>query len=588
MASPHLPFARALPALAVAWALAGCSSAPVTEPAETAQAAAQVTVQVDEETGERRSVKLPTQDLTENILFEFLVAEIAGQRGNAGMSAQAYTDLARRTRDPRIARRATEVAIFARMPNAAIEAAKVWHETEPDSPRALQLLAGLLLNASRLEEAVPYVKKLLTAQGGNPGDGFLQLARSVSSAEDKPAAQRLMQSLAADYPKLPQAHFALAQAALNAGDDKTALAEAREAQNLRPDWEPAVLLEAQVLQKRSAKAALERLSGYLQKYPNSRDVRLNYARTLLADKQFPAARAEFQKLLSDFPTNTEVIYTVALLSLQLNDYALAEANLRRLLDLDYRDKNSIRLYLGQIAEEQGKAPDAMKWYGEVEQGDQYVAAQVRSANLLSKQGKLDEARAHLQKADATSSQQRVQLTLAEAQLLRDASHEKEAFQLLQNALDRQPEQPDLLYEYAMLAERVDRVDVLESSLRKLIALRPDHAHAYNALGYSLAERNLRLGEARDLIAEALKLSPDDSFIIDSMGWVLYRMGDLPGAVKYLRQAYTGRPDADIGAHLGEVLWVMGDRGEAEKVWREVLDRNPKNETLQKTIQRLKK
>jgi Flp pilus assembly protein TadD len=583
MGSPKVSFAaRAVPALGIALLLSACAGQPAREASEGA-----IALEVEGESATRSPARLPSNELTENILYEFLLAEIAGQRGDAGMSAHAYTDLARRTRDPRIARRATEVAIFARMPNAAIEAAKVWHETEPESARALQLLAGLMLNASRLDEAQPYVKKLLTAQGGNPGEGFLQLARTVGNVEDKAAAQRLMQSLAADYPKLAQARYAVAQAALNAGDEKTALAEVREAQALRPEWEPAVLLEAQVLQKRSNAAALERLNGHLQKYPNSREIRLHYARTLLADKQFPAARAEFQKLLSDFPTNTEVIYAVALLSLQLNDYAMAEDNLRRLLELDYRDKNSIRLYLGQIAEEQSKFPDALKWYSEVERSDQYIPAQIRYANLLSKQGKLDEARSHLQKVDASSPQQRVQLILAEAQLLRDAGREKQAFQVLHNALDGQPEQPELLYDYAMLAERIDRLDILESSLRKLISLRPDHAHAYNALGYSLADRNLRLAEARDLIAQALKLSPDDYFIIDSMGWVLYRMGDLPAAVKYLRKAYSGRPDAEIGAHLGEVLWVMGERGEAEKVWREVLERNPKSDTVQKTIQRLK-
>jgi tetratricopeptide (TPR) repeat protein len=582
-ASPPVPSIARAVAIA-AFLLGGCAAQPAKDAPDNT-----VAVEV-EEGGAPRSgaARLPSHELTENILYEFLLAEIAGQRGNAAMSAQAYTDLAKRTRDPRIARRATEVAIFARMPDAAVEAAKVWHETEPDSARALQLLAGLLVNASRLDEALPYVKKLLTVQGGNPADGFLQLSRTVGSVQDKAGAQRLLQNLAADYPKLAQARYAVAQAALNAGDDKAALAEAREAQALRPDWEPAVLLEAQVLQKRSNGAALERLAGHLQKYPNSRDIRLNYARTLLADKQFPAARGEFQKLLSDFPTNTEVIYAVALLSLQLNDYAMAEDNLKRLLELDYRDKNSIRLYLGQVAEEQNKVTDALKWYSEVERGDQYIPAQIRYANVLSKQGRLDDARAHLQKVDPSSMQQRVQLILAEAQLLRDASRDKEAFGVLERALDGQPDQPELLYDYAMLAERIDRLDILESSLRKLISLRPDHAHAYNALGYSLADRNVRLAEARDLIAQALKISPDDYFIIDSMGWVLYRMGNYPEAVKYLRKAYSGRPDAEIGAHLGEVLWVMGERAEAEKVWREVSDKNPKSETLLKTIQRLKK
>jgi len=187
----------------------------------------------------------------------------------------------------------------------------------------------------------------------------------------------------------------------------------------------------------------------------------------------------------------------------------------------------------------------------------------------------------------TNSQERIQLILAEAQLLRDANQTKAAFDLVGQALDRVPNNPDLLYDYAMLAEKVDRVDILESSLRKLIEIRPEHAHAYNALGYSLADRNERLPEAQELIEKALKLAPDDSFIIDSMGWVLYRRGQLKDSLNYLRRAYAGRPDPEIAAHLGEVLWALGERSEAERVWGDASKEAPDNETLVNTIKRLK-
>lgn len=530
---------------------------------------------------------LPKQDLTETILYEFLLAEIAGQRGNVGLAAQAYADIAKRTRDPRIARRATEVAIYARMQSTAIESARIWHETEPGSARALQVFTGLLLNAGRLDESLPYLRKLLASEGKGIGDAFLQINRSFANTQDKAAVLRVVKLLADDHPALPEARFAIAQAALAAGDTELALAETRRAQAIKPDWEQAVLLEAQILQRTSGDQALARITQFLQKYPNSRDVRLSYARALVSEKQFPKARAEFQKLLSDFPTNTEVIYAVALLSLQLQDYAIAETNLRRLLELNYRDPNTIRIYLGQSAEEQKKFGDALRWYGAVSPGEQFIPAQIRFAQVLAKQGKVTDARAHLQNLTAANSQQRVQLILAEASVLRDANQSREAFELVGRALGSEPDHPDLLYDYAMLAEKLDRVDVLESSLRKLISIRPDHAHAYNALGYSLADRNIRLPEARKLIEAALKLSPDDSFIIDSMGWVLYRMGDLPEAVKYLRRAYAGRPDADIAAHLGEVLWTLGERDEARKLWRDAAEKTPANETLQNTIKRFK-
>jgi len=530
--------------------------------------------------------ELPKQDLTETILYEFLLAEVAGQRGNIGLSAQAYADLARRTRDPRVARRATEIAVYARMSNAAIESARIWHETDPKSQRALQSLAGLLVNAGRFDEAQPYLQKLL-ASGGDPAEAFLQLNRTLAAASDKSAALALVQRLAQDYPQLPQAHFAVAQAAANAQDNEIALAESRRAQNLKPDWEAAVLLEAQLLQRGSNAKALERLAEYLKRYPKSRDVRLNYARALVAEKRFADARGEFQKLVADNPNNTEVIFAVALLSLQLNEYAMAEEYLKRLLQLDYRDKSSVRMYLGQIAEDQKHFPEALRWYGAVDEGEQFVPAQIRYAQVLAKQGRLDDARKHLQQISASNEQQRAQLILAEAQILRDASRPKEAFDLVAKALGELPDNPDLLYDYAMLAEKIDRVDLLETSLKKLIKLRPDNAHAYNALGYSLADRNLRLEEAHELIGKALKLAPDDAFIIDSMGWVYYRLGKPQEALKFLRRAFAGRPDPEIAAHLGEVLWMTGERLEAEKLLQDTLKKHPGNEILNSTLRRLK-
>ncbi len=532
--------------------------------------------------------ELPNQELSKTILYEFLLAEIAGQRGNVGLAARAYTDLAKRTRDPRIARRATEVAVFARMHDAAIEAAKVWHETEPGSQRALQALCGLLVSTGRFDAAFPYLRKLLVDAGGEPGEGFLQLNRTLASAKDKAAALALMQRLAEDHPQLAQARYALAQAAAAADRSGLALQEIRRAQELKPDWEAAVLLEAELLQRASIAAAIGRLLHYLERYPNAREVRLSYARALVADRRYVEARSEFQKLLADFPTNVDVIYAVALLSLQLSDYVPAETNLNRLLELDYPDKASVRLYLGQIAEEQRNFPEALRRYAEIEPGEQYLPAQIRYAQVLAKQGRLAEARAHLQQLRSIGNQQRAQIVLAEAQMLREANLHQEAFALIGRALEGLPNHPDLLYDYAMLAERIGRLDILESSLKKLIELRPDNAHAYNALGYTLAERNLRLAEARELIEKALKLSPDDAFIIDSMGWVLYRMGNVQESLKFLRRAFSERIDPEIAAHLGEVLWALGERAEADKILGDAAQKHPGNETLNNTIRRLKR
>jgi tetratricopeptide (TPR) repeat protein len=247
----------------------------------------------------------------------------------------------------------------------------------------------------------------------------------------------------------------------------------------------------------------------------------------------------------------------------------------------------VRFYLGQVTEEQKRFPEALQWYGEVTRGEQFMPAQIRTAQVMSKQGNLDGARKYLQNVSAANNDQRAQLIMAEAQLLRDANQPKEAFDVVERGLDKLPNNPELLYDYAMLAEKLDRLDILESSLRQVIKLRPDHAHAYNALGYSLADRNLRLDEARTLIDQALKLAPDDSYIIDSLGWVLYRQGKTEEALKELQRAYAGRQDAEIAAHLGEVLWVLGRRVEAQKVWDEALAKTPSNDVLIKTVQKFK-
>jgi Flp pilus assembly protein TadD len=531
------------------------------------------------------TANLPPQELTEPLLYDFLLGEIATQRGSPGFAAQTYLDLAKRTRDPRVARRAVEIANFARMPEVALEAARIWQETDPASPQALQTVILLLVGTKRIEETEPFLAKLLATDANAAPNGFMQMGRLLGSSADPAANLRLVRKLAERYPDLPQAHFAVAQAATAAKDDALALAELRRALALRPDWELAVLSEAQLLQKNSPAEAAKRLAAFLERYPGSRDVRLNYARLLVLDKRDAEAGREFAEILGRFKDDADALYAVGLLAFQLKDFATSEASMKRLLELNYRDPNAVRYTLGQIAEERKDWAGAIDWYATIQRGDYVLPARVRSASAMAKQGKLAEARAYLRNAGSQNESQRVQLLVAEAQLLREAGMNKDAFDLLGRALADSPDQPELMYDYALTAEKVDRFDVLESNLVRLIELRPDHAHAYNALGYSLADRNIRLPEARKLIEKALELAPNDYFIIDSMGWVLYRMGDLKGAVEQLRRAWQGRPDGEIGAHLGEVLWELGEREEARRIWQEALKASPENESLQKTLKR---
>ncbi len=529
------------------------------------------------------------KELNEPTLYELLLGEIAQQRGDYALAAKTYLELARRTGDARIARRAVEVANQGKMPELALEAAKTWQEIEPQSPAALQVVAALLVSVRRVDEAEPYLEKLLSAEGVDPERGFLQLNRLLAGNPDKAANLRVVRKLAARYPELAPAHLAIAQAAAAAADDKAAIAAARRAAELRPEWEAPAVMEAQVLQKRSTADAAKRLGQFVEKNPSSREGRLNYARALILDKRVPEARKQFETLLGANPGNTDLIYTIGLLAFQLKDYPVAEDNMKRLVgNPSYRDPDKARFLLGQIAEEQKQWPRAIGWYEQIQEGEHAMPARLRTANAIAKQGKVDAAREYLHKVSADNPDQQVQVTVAEAQVLRDANRHKEAFDLLGQALKEEPDQPELLYDFALTAEKLEKYDLLEQNLRKLIEVRPDYAHAYNALGYSFAERNTRLREARELIEQALKLAPEDYFIVDSLGWVQYREGDLKGAAQTLRRAYDGRPDAEIGAHLGEVLWVMGERGEANRIWQESLKGAPDNETLQKTIKRLRR
>lgn len=563
--------------------LLACAQHPLK--ATSAAATANEEEQEEQPASTAKSQNLPKQDLTQNMLYEFLLGEIAGQRGQLDVATKAYVDLAKSTRDPRIAQRATEIALFSKQPEAALQAARVWAEVDPDSTPARQTLVALLVNSGKLEEARPHIEKLLSAEGQNVGKGLMQLNGLLSKYPDKTAALNLVQDLAQPYPRVAEAHFAIGQAALNATQYDVALSEARKALELRPEWELAALFQGQVLQHTSNKLALEYLHNYLNGYPKAKDVRLSYARLLVVEKDYPQARSEFQRLRRDFPNNAEVALAVGLLSMQLNDFDAAEASFKQALSQNYKDRDSVRYYLGQVYEERKRYDEALHWYGSVGEGEQYLPAQLRYANVLAKQGKLAEARKHLSQIAVHDNQQKIQIILTDAQLLRDAGHYQEAFDLLGRALQKNPNYPDLLYDYAMAAEKLNRLDVLEENLRKLIQLKPDYAHAYNALGYTLADRTDRLAEAEQYIEQALKLAPEDPFIIDSMGWVQYRLGNIKEGTAYLRRAYADRPDPEIAAHLGEVLWVQGKHEEAETIWKASLKDNPGNEALQNVIKK---
>jgi tetratricopeptide (TPR) repeat protein len=548
--------------------------------ADTADAAADAAA----EERARAQAALPKQPLTSDILFKFLVAEVAGQRGEIGIAQSTYLDLARQTRDPRIARRAAEVSVFARDQAGALEAARLWAAADRDSERAQQTLAALLLNEGQIGEAEPILRDMLKEDSAS---GFMHLSALMGKLRDTRAGLELVQRLAADYPALPEASYAVAQAAANAGRFDLAVAALQQADILRPGWEDAALMRAQVLAKTSRADALAFMREYLAAHADARELRLAYARALVTANQVTEARTEFTRLTRDFPRNAEVSFAAGLLSLQVGDLTAARDFLMQTLEYDPRDPDTVYYYLGQVAEQMKQPEKASAQYAEVKAGNYLVSARARQAALLAQAGKLEEARALLAFTHGENDAQNVRLIEAQAELLRDSKQLTAAYEVLSEGLKRFPDSANLLYDRAMVAEKLNKLDVLEADLRRVIVLRPDDAQAYNALGYTLADRTNRLAESIALLDKALALAPDDPFILDSVGWAQYRAGNLGRAQENLERAYRLRPDPEIAAHLGEVLWARGQRAEAGKLWQTSLQTYPHNEVLLETLNRLK-
>ncbi len=339
--------------------------------------------------------------------------------------------------------------------------------------------------------------------------------------------------------------------------------------------------------------ALELLHGFVERNPKASEARLTYARLLVAENRLAAARVQFEQVLAGDPRNLDALYAAGILALDgPPPHEAARAHLQRYLQVLGESPQAQRaaepayLNLARIAEEERKYDEALQWLGRIDDGEQFIVARARTALVLGKMKRVDEALKLLAETPATTAEDRTQLVLAEGQLLREAQRFRESFEVLDGALKLSPDNTALLYDAAMAAERLDRLDVMEQRLRQVIRLKPDDAHAFNALGYTFADRNVRLQEARELIVQALKLAPDDAYILDSKGWVLFRLGDLARAREYLQRAWQLRPHAEVGAHYGEVLWVTGEREQARRIWRRARDLEPDNETLRSTLQRL--
>lgn len=527
---------------------------------------------------------LPSREFPIETFYSLLVAEMAGSRGRYDIELGNYIQEAHRTRDPGVAARATRIARYISAHQATLNAAQLWLELEPDNPEALYIAATELAQSGQLQDAFKHSEKLLEL-GSTPI--FQNIAVRASQATDTQRESLLGQfnRLLGEHPENTQLLVGKGFLLQQQGKAQNALVEVEKALLLEANNIAAAVLKAQLMYELDRpEEALGQLLSVLQKNPQNRRLRLQYAR-ILARVDLEKAQEQFQLLVRQSPDDSELLLSLALVANELGNTSLARESLTRLLDMG-EQRDSAHYYLGEIESREDNSDAALKHYQQVEKGPDYLPALSRALDILVARGDLAKARQQMRDVRSRFADDTAQFYLLEAQILARHQNLDLADALLTEALTLHPSHTELLYSRAMVNEQRDMIQLTERDLRTIIRYQPNNAAALNALGYTLADRTDRYEEAYELINQALNISPDDPSIIDSMGWVQYRLGNHEEALLRLREAMKAFPDHEIAAHLGEVLWVTGETEEARSVWFRGLELNPDSGIIQRVIQRL--
>lgn len=522
------------------------------------------------------------------LLYKLLAAELAVKRSQLPEALRNYQQVALVSDDPRLAERAATLALLLKENATALDMARRWQTLDAKNPQAGQTLAVALLRTGAVAPAMPYLEAALRAASKtDKQQGYATLAVLLGQADDKALALQVMTQFRNRNPRSAFAQYYHALLAAAADERVQALASLNLALTHDPRLAAAHLLRARLLLDAEDKpAALAALAKAVQALPRDRNLRASYAKLLVENEQLDKARQQFAILLNQNAKDNDALYALGLLAAETKQFDMAETYF---LDLIKRKTRLTDAYfeLGRVEEQRAAYAKAQQWYERVEDEERYLPAQMRIGVLLIKAGKLTAADTHFQKLRTAHPQQGLALYLAQADALREAKHYQAAFDLLGGALTAYPHDKDLRYARALLAEKLNRMDIFEEEIRAILAADPQNAQALNALGYTLADRTDRYREALGYIEQALAQLPDDAAVLDSMGWVQYRLGDYKQALDYLRRAYKAHHDAEIAAHLSEVLWTNGQRDEAQKIWKEAVARDPDSEHLRQVRERLK-
>lgn len=546
-----------------------------------------------------RSGELPTVRLTADILYRILAAEIAAQRSAFGQASELMYGLARETSDPRLAKRAFQFAMAARDLSAALRAAKQWVLVSPNDPDAVASSLALSASSGQTTGLAGNLRERIES-ADNKERAIAEAASIVSKMSDKQVAyQVLEQALSEPVRGLPLAQLALADAAWQADEPVRALEAARAALELAPDSEMAAQRVLEYGLKVDSRAAIRETEEYVERHPDMRRLRLLLVNRLVLRHEFDEALAQVAAMRLRAPEDFDLLYTEAEVNVRAERYERAKSLLNEYIEVQEQrgsalpdkattaggDESDARLLLVQIAEEEGDHDEAVRQLDLIDEPSVRFQAQIHKAVLIARKGDLESARRTLQALAPQDDNERSVQALTMASIYRDAGRSEQAVELLEQADADIPDTPEIKYDLAMLYERQGRYEDFERLMRRIIELSPHNANAYNSLGYTFADRNVNLDEAEELLEYALELEPDNPYILDSVGWYLYRSGDYAGAVEYLRRSWHQLPSAEVAAHLGEVLWMMQRKDEARDVWKEGMEKEPDNEVLRKTLER---
>ncbi len=532
-------------------------------------------------------VEIQYGNFDEDVLTRVIIAEMAGQRGYNQKALEDYLALARETNDINIIRRASRIASFMRDIPAAIETSNLWQAKEPESQEALRTLAFQMATLGRYREAMTHMKKLL-ALGYNID--FRLITNRTAVDND---AELFLDALIADlqelktlYPENQSVKLGLAHLHHQNSQAEEAYMEVSTLTDALNDNPEVVLLEVELLEiLERPDQARERLQEALKYNSNHKELRFQYARKLIDDQRYSDARDQFAIIVEQYPDDYDMLYSLALLSMEINLFSEARQyfeimveNAQRLDDAHY--------YLGFISVQENKNDEAIKHFFNVNGGGNFLQAQRSLTELMIRAGRYREVRSRLQNVRFRNPDYNIALLSMEANVLMDEGQMDEAGRVLNNAVGAFPNNIQLLFLRSVYSQEINDLALMEEDLRRIIQLNPNNPVAYNSLGYTLADRTDRFNEAYELIKRAFELAPNDAAIIDSLGWVQYRLGMYEEAIENLDRAYELFPDHEVAAHLGEVLWVTGERTQARSIWRKALESQPNSEFIRSTMERL--